>query len=261
MSDPSQVPLSLLLPMEWACGIVSASLMAPFVAIIDTSISANAGGVRSLKDALKEGFKMLFTKPATFLRWRPFHIILGVYGATYVVANSVDTLCHYQQRDPFYPKFLFTSATNVAASVYKETQFTRIYSTVVGGPLPLSSKMLFCGRDSLTILASFNLPGIISKKLQANFHVNPTVADVGTQLTLPCVVQFASAPLYLLGSHLYNVPTATTAQRSAFIWSKYLGTSLARVARIFPAFGVGGVANKFLRSESRKLLDRHQATL
>jgi hypothetical protein len=66
------VPLMWMLPAEWACGLLSASLMAPFVAIIDTSISANAGGVRSLKDALKEGFRMLLTQPATFLRWRPF---------------------------------------------------------------------------------------------------------------------------------------------------------------------------------------------
>ncbi len=71
-SGKKKPSLAVKLPVEWACGVTAASLMAPFVAIIDTSISANAGGVNTLKGALKEGFKMLFTKPMTFLRWRPF---------------------------------------------------------------------------------------------------------------------------------------------------------------------------------------------
>ena len=70
--DISHVPMWALLPTEWLCGITSAALMSPFVAIIDTSISANAGGVTSLKDALSNGFAVLFKQPLTFLKWRPF---------------------------------------------------------------------------------------------------------------------------------------------------------------------------------------------
>ena len=71
-STVAHVPLYVLLPTEWVCGVASASLMAPFIAVIDTSISANAGGVKSLKEGLVGGFKMLFTQPRQFLKWRPF---------------------------------------------------------------------------------------------------------------------------------------------------------------------------------------------
>lgn len=252
--DVSHVPLWALLPTEWLCGVTSAALMSPFVSIIDTSISANAGGVSSLKDAMKSGFSMLFKSPQKFLKWRPFHVILGVYGSTYFVANTVEAVCERAKTDPFYYKFVFTSITNVLASVYKEMEFTRMFSTAVPRPLPITSAFLFCGRDSLTILASFNLPTVMSKKLQQHYHISPRVADVSSQLTLPCAVQFLSTPLYLLGSHLYNFPDATVPMRAQFVSKKYFGTAMARVARIFPAFGVGGVANKLLRGQARSVL-------
>ncbi len=68
----ANVPLWALSPVEALCGIISASLISPFVSIIDTSISANAGGVNTLKAALTTGFKMLFFQPHKFIAWRPF---------------------------------------------------------------------------------------------------------------------------------------------------------------------------------------------
>lgn len=274
------VPMWALLPTEWLCGITSASLMAPFIAVIDTSISANAGGVKPLKQALADGFRMMFKEPAKFLKWRPFQyvflclflqlvllelyfcfpllnwfliysIILGVYGCTYFVANTTIAVCERLKQNPFYYKFGLTSLTNVSASVYKEMEFTRMYSLSKPRPLPIPSALLFCGRDSLTILASFNLPTIMAKKLHNQFHVNMRAADIVSQLTLPCAVQLLSAPLYLVGSHLYNFPTAPMGERVAFVQHKYWATSAARVARIFPAFGVGGVANSLLRQYTR----------
>ena len=44
------------------------------------------------------------------------------------------------------------------------------------------------------------------------------------------------------------------AARTQFISQKYWATAAARIARIFPAFGIGGVANKFLRAEARSYL-------
>ena len=133
--------------------------------------------------------------------------------------------------------------------------------------------MLFCARDSLTILASFNLPAKMSQYLQEDHSVSRKVADVSSQLILPCSVQFISTPLYLVGSHLYNVPVANATDRLAFTASKYWShlpsppevlltqslppTSLwyatavtlirrstvaARCARIFPAFGLVSVS-------------------
>jgi hypothetical protein len=39
-----------------------------------------------------------------------------------------------------------------------------------------------------------------------------------------------------------------------FVQKEYFKTTLARMARIFPAFGVGGVVNKYIRKKGNALL-------
>jgi hypothetical protein len=46
----------------------------------------------------------------------------------------------------------------------------------------------------------------------------------------------------------------STVDRIAFIEREYVKTTLARMARIFPAFGVGGVVNKYVRNSGNKQL-------
>jgi len=60
-------------------------------------------------------------------------------------------------------------------------------------------------------------------------------------------VQLVSTPLHLLGLDLYNRPKQSTMSRLAFIGREYTKSTLARLCRIGPAFGIGGVSNKFLR--------------
>jgi hypothetical protein len=55
--------------------------------------------------------------------------------------------------------------------------------------------------------------------------------------------------MHLYGLDLYNNPAATNAARGAIIAKNYLATFAARCARIVPAFGFGGVANKYLTKE------------
>jgi len=69
------------------------------------------------------------------------------------------------------------------------------------------------------------------------------------QFLAPAGVQIFSTPLHLLGLDLYNregVKWQERAQRVARDWVK---GSLARMGRIIPAFGVGGVVNTKVRRE------------
>lgn len=137
---------------------------------------------------------------------------------------------------------------NVGLSVAKDRAFTRMFGKGSAKPLPIPSYMLFGARDSLTILAGFSLPPIISKEfIQPVFHIPKKTADVISQLTVPCVMQFISTPLHLLGLHLYNYRQSDGASRLANIRHFYWGTAFARIGRIFPAFGIGGVVNRQLR--------------
>jgi hypothetical protein len=113
---------------------------------------------------------------------------------------------------------------------------------------------LFATRDTMTILASFSLPGLISQHMQDNQSYSKTTADTISQLLTPVSMQIISTPLHLHGLDLYNRDHATTNERIKFVGQEYIKTTMARMARIFPAFGVGGVINKYVRKTGNEQL-------
>ncbi|KAJ3183581.1 hypothetical protein HDU85_002010 [Gaertneriomyces sp. JEL0708] len=247
---------------EIASGVTAALLVSPFIKIIDASIFANASGRQALVPAIASGLKDLLFRPAYFFKQLPFICVLGVYSATYCVANVVQAVCDHQLHvDWFWPKFIASSITNVSASVAKDAYFTRAFAkipspgmTISNRPVPVVSNVLYATRDSVTIFASFNLPPIVAQHLHRSMGVSQPTADTFAQLFTPCAVQFATAPLHLVGMDLYNRPNTasitTWPDRIAFVRREYVKTALARCGRIFPAYGIGGVANKALRERS-----------
>ena len=73
-----------------------------------------------------------------------------------------------------------------------------------------------------------------------------------SQFVTPAAVQIVSTPLHLLGLDLYNRPGGKVkwgggegrAGRVMRDWGK---SAVARICRIVPAFGVGGVVNTKVR--------------
>lgn len=107
-------------------------------------------------------------------------------------------------------------------------------------------------RDSLTIFASFNLPPLIAPLLPISEEVEKSVSKVSVaQFLAPAGIQLFSTPLHLWGLDLYNRPMGNGtpwSTRVAKVGRDWLGSSLARMGRIIPAFGVGGVVNNGVRS-------------
>jgi hypothetical protein len=143
---------------------------------------------------------------------------------------------------------------NVTLSVLKDKAFARMFGTGDPKPMTVKSMGLFATRDSMTILASFSLPGLISKRMQRDMGMTTVKADTLAQLITPVSMQILSTPLHLLGLDIYNRASATGEERKTFIKQEYFKTMLARMARIFPAFGVGGVVNKYIRKEGNAKL-------
>jgi hypothetical protein len=75
------------------------------------------------------------------------------------------------------------------------------------------------------------------------------------QFIAPAAVQFASTPMHLLGLDIYNRQGMTLSERFTMVRKAWLGSSLARIARIVPAFGVGGVVNTSVRLRLMKNLE------
>jgi len=137
--------------------------------------------------------------------------------------------------------------------LYKDSQFAKLFgsSISVPRPVPTASYILFAVRDCLTIFASFNLPAIIAPQLKVSdaFEKNYMSKTSIAQFLAPAGVQIFSTPLHLLGLDLYNRPKGTVATKERWLKVKkdWTLSCLARMGRIIPAFGVGGVVNTTVR--------------
>lgn len=257
MSDTySTIPLVPKLLAESSVAVIAAALVSPFISIIDVSIFLNGSGKQKLGAAVLDGFKTLLTRPIYFVRQPSFYIVWGVYSGTYIVANSIQVLCDHKNIPWFYPKFVGTSFANVTFSVLKDMYLTKRFGSGSARKVPLRSFGLYTVRDSMTIFASFNLPCIVSGHL-INMGLDKSYAETGSQLIAPCAIQALSSPLHLLGMDLYNNPSSAVKERSQFIRKEYVATTLARMGRIFPAFGIGGVTNKWLREKAKTILTEY----
>ena len=153
--------------------------------------------------------------------------------------------------------------------VYKDSYFAKVFSGVTSAPsatakIPKLSYALFAARDSLTIFASFNLPPLIAPQLanlppplQRQFsRILRTEAGRNNtaQFLTPAAMQIFSTPVHLLGLDVFNRQGRLGfAERLARVTRDWGVSALARMGRIVPAFGVGGVVNGNVR---RSLLGR-----
>ena len=57
------------------------------------------------------------------------------------------------------------------------------------------------------------------------------------------------------GLDLYNRPNIGLTERFSFIKTQYVRTAIARMSRILPAFGIGGIINRYSRIAGKEYLD------
>ncbi|KAL7942667.1 hypothetical protein V8C42DRAFT_149714 [Trichoderma barbatum] len=230
------------------------ALIAPIITIIDRSIMENASGRNSLARSIRSSLRTLFSRPQALLLSRPCALVFALYGGTYMTANSLDTAASTMANRPPASvtsgpgKFAASSAANVGLCVYKDQVFVRIFGPpgAVPRPVPLPSYILFTMRDCLTIFASFNLPPLLAPWMDTRLsdsmrrHVSGLTA---AQFIAPASVQLLSTPVHLLGLDMYNRPDGGWRQRWQVVRSNWLVSTAARMCRIIPAFGVGGIVN------------------
>jgi hypothetical protein len=151
----------------------------------------------------------------------------------------------------------------MSVCVYKDSYFAKVFNgaALASSPaakIPRLSYALFAARDSLTIFASFNLPPLIAPQLA---HLPPSLkrqfsqilsTEAGrnntAQFLAPAAMQIFSTPVHLLGLDLFNRQGRLGfAERLARVTRDWGVSSLARMGRVVPAFGVGGVVNGNVR--------------
>ncbi|KAM0796110.1 hypothetical protein BDR22DRAFT_776031, partial [Usnea florida] len=244
----------------------ASGLVSPLITIIDRAIIENASNRSTLRTSIRTSLRSLLTRPHTFLTSKPALLISTLYFSTYATANTVDTISSTISNTPAQTvttgpaKFLATTSVNMSLSLYKDSQFTRMFgpapaSSIIAGAVvsrtvPKATYALFMIRDSLTVFASFNLPPLIAPALPLSEPLENALGRASVaQFLAPAGIQLFSTPLHLWGLDLYNRPGGAVSWRARVgkVGRDWAGSSLARMARIVPAFGVGGVVNSGVR--------------
>ena len=167
-------------------------------------------------------------------------------------------------------KFLGVTAANMSTAVGKDRAFARMYGTISPSKLPMASWGLWLARDLLTIGAAFSLPKPLAEYLSDADDpiLSERSAAIVSQLVPVMAVQLLSTPLHLLANDVYNYKKGeprvvdpvtgklksgakTTAERMSLLKTESPKTFVARLFRIAPAFGIGGLGNAYIRDSLR----------
>ncbi|CAO3619755.1 unnamed protein product [Cunninghamella echinulata] len=252
-----------LLPNLYGIDVIAAAtlsvLVSPFIAIVDRFIIENMNGKLTLGKGIIFGARQFLTTPYQFIKSSQFRLVFGLYFSTYITANLVDTTAEYNNittNQSSFIKFIATTAVNMSLCMYKDKSFARMFgnattTTVAARSFPKMSYFLFALRDCLTVAASFNAPHYISHYLQQQstyWETYPERSGMVSQLICPAFVQFFSTPIHLMALDLYNRPALHLSQRVQLIQKEYFKSALARIGRIGPAFGFGGIGNTWIRN-------------
>lgn len=230
----------------------------------------NASGRATLLDSVKGSLRELLLRPHAMIASKPVALIFMAYGGTYLSANTVDTAYSTARNQPASlvtsgtAKFATSSAANISLGVYKDQVYARMFGPVgkVARAVPPPSYVLFTLRDCLTIFASFNMPMMLGPSVHAAMGEalsRQVSGQTVVQFAAPAFVQIFSTPVHLLGLDLYNRPRCersglpTPGERWAQVYKNWGISVVARLCRIIPAYGIGGVVNSKVR---RSLMEK-----
>lgn len=245
------------LGVDLVAAAASAAALSPAVAIIDKSITmAVSGAAPGLGTAFSRNIAAAASAPVAFLASPAYVIIFMVYLVTYITANGIESACAWAGVRDEVPKLIGTTVSNVCACVAKDAQFARIFGAGAPHAVPLGSLALFTARDAATIYFSFVAPAAVAAWLARARLVRADGALNVAQLLCPIGVQVITGPIHLLGLDLYNRADQTVgvANRCAAAFHNYFPVVGARMMRILPAFGIGGIGNRVLRDKLRQVL-------
>lgn len=230
--------------------------ISPIIFAIDKSImEAASGKSTSIVHSLRHSGTQLLKSPVAFFTSLPFILLYSVYFSTYMTANVYDTLSNIRAKDwaeqsSDFGKFLATTSVNLSSCVYKDFHYAKLFGTGPPRKMPGISLLLFAARDSLTVFASFNVPPLVAPFVGLNL----------AQLATPCAMQLLSTPMHLMGLDVYNRSKVGLRDRLGVVRGGYVKSTVARICRILPAFGIAGIVNRDVRTYGMHMVNSRVRT-
>ena len=248
--------------------------VAPFLTIIDKAIVQRAAGSHTIVQSSIESIHKITRNPVKFVKSPMFLMMWGVYAATYTTANTLKTIVEdveikkkISSKDIVDPRmgktfiFLGTTVVNSATTLMKDQAYAKMFGTMGAAMrVPMISYSLWACRDCMVIGSSFVLPEIVSKRLEDQ-GIEKTKALALSQMACPILTQAVAGPVQLLGLDFANRPmrgftfVQAAKERVFSIGRNFFSIFGARVSRIVPAYGIGGVGNTYLRNKWREGID------
>ena len=260
-----------------AVGLFSPILVSPIVAIVDGAIinSVNGDGTPIFK-GIANGFKELCGRPHKFFasyKWQrlTFYCWL-VYGGTYASGNLIqayDEASHTHKESAKMRKVLLTSVVNMGLTAFvKDPAIVRLMQKLsesgevnkasLKPPRPMwwLPRGLFCFRDFITMFAAFYVADSVGEWLmyKGEGQISPQWARRMGTFGVPVGLQTVSTPIHLLALNLVEMPQASLMVHGAVIREKYFQACTSRMARIFPAIGLGSNLNNEARDRALRWL-------
>ena len=156
--------------------------------------------------------------------------------------------------------FAMTTTVNSTATILKDRFYAKHFGTQTSLKVPKISYALWSLRDCMVIGSSFILPEYVCKTLTKHTDLDHVTALQISQLMCPVATQVIAGPIQLLGLDFYNRPLtdlsykAAAVKRIKFQYANFGSIVGARIARILPSYGIGGVGNTYFRGKWRDSL-------
>lgn len=258
------------------------------ISIIDYSIMARVAGVTNSSIAeLFRGAKTVLFRPHRF--FLPcaenkcalvYYVCATTYGLTYVGSNVSKSYCesHGMAERANLTAGVVSGVINTVLTVWKDSIILKALPPVnpndlssAKKPVPWITRGLFCGRDTLTCIGAFTIAPMLASWLSKRayhyrsaksiedtkdkFPLPLSTADTA-QIITPAMLQFVTTLMHISAiRYRQTYPNFTWKDLSDSLKATYISATLLRMCRIFPAFGLGGIFNRNLRSD---LLTRAQ---
>ncbi|KAL7702282.1 hypothetical protein NQL31_000825 [Lotmaria passim] len=276
---------------DCATAVAVALTAAVPISIIDYSIMARVAGVTdSTMKELGKGLKTMLLRPHKF--FLPcaenkcslvFRACATTYGFTYISSNLSKSYCesHGMEAEANLAAGVASGVANTVFTIWKDSLILRVLPPASAKdlsnatkPVPFITRALFCGRDTLTCVAAFTLapmigawisgfayhqkylpqaPDAILPENEGKVRLPISCADTA-QIVTPALLQFVTTLMHITAIRYRQAyPNFTMKDLKDSLRKTYISSTLLRMCRIIPAFGLGGIMNRNMRSS---LLDR-----
>jgi len=189
----------------------------------------------------------LAANPIGFLRAPAFRFIWVLYGGTYAAANIFSTYEEMKGKSMALGKTASIFLANSSLSLWKDSNFAKIFSGKPPAPVPKPAMAAWWIRDFASMGVIFVGPPLLAKQMQDSLSIEKRVAEPVAQFALPLFLQPFVAPFHLYGYVLYNNPTSSWADRKVIMQREIFGAIQMRWLRIIPPFSIGANLNREVR--------------